>query len=321
MSKAIKLIRLGDNQEYQIENLEKQSHKEGQVLVKNIASGINQDDVFINIPADKPYVIPGYSASGEIIEIGANITGFKPGDSVVYMTKNSGSFQENTVVDYTDLISVPEEIYDKIAGASYYSGMMAHSLLKRVFIVNSNIIILIHNVTSGIGYILAQWADSLGAVVIGSVDDDSKNNFALKYGCKKVINYKSENWVQEIMEFTKGYGVNAIYDSLGNDTFEGNIKCITKMGILVCYGPQSKTITNIDSNKIAEKSLYITFPSIFDYKSNKMERVLSSDELFSMIKAGRIKVEISDEFGLDNASQAFEKIKNNNVMGSIIINI
>ena len=57
------------------------------------------------------------------------------------------------------------------------------------------------------------------------------------------------------------------------------------MGILVCYGPQSKIITNIDSNKIAEKSLYITFPSIFDYKSNKMERVLSSDELFSIIKA------------------------------------
>ena len=64
MSKAIKLIRSGDNQEYQIENLEKQSLKEVQVLVKNIASGINQDDVFINIPADKPYVIPGYSASG-----------------------------------------------------------------------------------------------------------------------------------------------------------------------------------------------------------------------------------------------------------------
>jgi NADPH2:quinone reductase len=222
------------------------------------------------------------------------------------MTKNSGSFQENTVVDYTDLISVPEEIYDKIAGASYYSEMMAHSLLKRVFIVNSNIIILIHNVTLGIGYILAQWANNLGAVVIGSVDDDSKNNFALKCGCKK---------------FTKGYGVNTVYDSLGKDTFEGNIKCITKMGMLVCYGPQSKTIANIDSNKIAEKSLYITFPSIFDYKSNKMKRVLSSDELFSMIEAGRIKVEISDEFGLDNANQAFEKIKNNNVMGSIIINI
>ena len=321
MSKAIKLIRSGDNQEYQIENLEKQSLKEGQVLVKNIASGINEDDLFINIPADKQYVIPGYSASGEIIEIGANITGFKPGDSVVYMTKNSGSFQENTVVDYTDLVSVPEEIYDKIAGASYYSGMMAHSLLKRVFIVNSNTIILIHNVTSGIGYILAQWANNLGAVVIGSVDDDSKNNFALKCGCKKVINYKSENWAQEIIEFTKGYGVNAVYDSLGKDTFEGNIKCITKMGILVCYGPQSKTIANIDSNKIAEKSLYITFPSIFDYKSNKMERVLSSDELFSMIEAGRIKVEISDEISLDNANQAFEKIKNNNVMGSIIINI
>ena len=321
MSKAIKLIKSGDNQEYQVENLERQMPQEGQVLIKNIALGINEDDVFINIPNNKPYVIPGYSASGEIIEIGANVTGVKSGDSVVYMTKNMGSFQENTVVNYADLISVPEEIYDRVAGAIYYSGMMAHSLLKKVFLVNSNIIVLIHNITSGVGYILAQWASDLGAIVIGSVDDDSKNNFALKYGCKKVVNYKSENWAQEVMEFTKGYGVNVIYDSLGKDAFESNIKCVTKMGILVCYGSKSKAMTNIDVNKIAEKSIYITFPSMFDYKNNKMERVLSSDELFSMIQAGRIKVEISEEFSLDNSSQAFEKIKNNNVMGSLVINI
>ena len=321
MSRIVKLTKSGDSQEIQIENLDKQSPQEKQVLVKNITAGINEDEVFLNIPNDKPYIIPGYSASGEISEVGANVTGFKPGDSIVYMTKNMGSFQENSIVNADDLVSLPEEIYGKTAGAIYYSGMMAHSLLKRVFIVNSNVIVLIHNVTSGIGYILAQWANDLGAVVIGSVDDNSKDEFAYNCGCKKVINYKSENWVKEIIEFTKGYGVNVVFDSLGANVFEGNIQCLTKMGILVCYSQKSKAMTNIDSGKIAEKSLYITFPSIFDYKSNKMERVLSSDEVFAMVKSGRIKVEIAGEFSLDTTNQAFEKIKNNNVMGSLVINI
>ncbi|WP_236870633.1 alcohol dehydrogenase catalytic domain-containing protein, partial [Candidatus Bandiella numerosa] len=129
---------------------------EGQILVKNIVAGINEDDVSINVPGDKRFIIPGYSASGDILQVGANVTGFRSGDSVAYFTRNMGCYQENSIVNAEDLIAVPEEIYQKTAGATYFAGMMAHSLLKRVYIIGSKSIVLIHNISSGIGYILAQ---------------------------------------------------------------------------------------------------------------------------------------------------------------------
>ncbi|MFK7761174.1 MAG: zinc-binding dehydrogenase [Candidatus Midichloriaceae bacterium] len=321
MPKSVKLIKSGDNQQLQIENIESQNPGEGQVLVKNMVAGINENDVFANVPSDKQFIVPGYSASGDILEVGSNVTGFKPGDSVVYFSKNMGCYQENTIVSAEDLIAIPEEIYKKTAAAAYFSGMMVHSLLKRVYIVDSKSIVLIHNVSSSIGYILAQWANDLGAIVIGSVDSDSKTTFALECGCRKVVNYQSENWEQEIIEFTKGYGVNIIYDSLGGIIHDKNIACLTKMGILVYYGAKLNQMSSIDIAKISAKSLYITFPSIFDYKSNKMERVLCADEVFGMIIHDRIKITICDEFSLDDITQAYEKVRSNNIMGSAIIKI
>ncbi|MBY0580596.1 MAG: zinc-binding dehydrogenase [Rickettsiales bacterium] len=321
MPKSVKLVKSGDNQQLQIENIDSQNPGEGQILVKNIVAGINEDDIFVNVPEDKRFIVPGYSASGDVLQVGANVTGFRPGDSVVYFTKNMGSYQENAIVNAENFVAVPEEIYQKTAGATYFAGMMAHSLLKRVYIIGSKSIVLIHNISSGIGYILAQWANDLGAIVIGSVDSDNKKAFALEHGCRTVVNYQSENWQQEIMEFTKGYGVNIIYDSLGGIVHDKNIACMTKMGILVYYGARLNQMANIDINKLSAKSLYITFPSIFDYKSNKMERVLCADEVFGMIKAGRIKVKICDEYSLDNISQAYDKVKSNNFMGSALINI
>lgn len=321
MPKSVKLIKSGDNQQLQIENIESQNPGEGQALVKNMVAGINENDVFANVPSDKQFIVPGYSASGDILEVGSNVTGFKPGDSVVYFSKNMGCYQENTIVSAEDLIAIPEEIYKKTAAAAYFSGMMVHSLLKRVYIVDSKSIVLIHNVSSSIGYILAQWANDLGAIVIGSVDSDSKTTFALECGCRKVVNYQSENWEQEIIEFTKGYGVNIIYDSLGGIIHDKNIACLTKMGILVYYGAKLNQMSSIDIAKISAKSLYITFPSIFDYKSNKMERVLCADEVFGMIIHDRIKITICDEFSLDDITQAYEKVRSNNIMGSAVIKI
>ena len=321
MPKSVKLIKSGDNQQLQIENIESQNPGEGQALVKNMVAGINENDVFANVPSDKQFIVPGYSASGDILEVGSNVTGFKPGDSVVYFSKNMGCYQENTIVSAEDLIAIPEEIYKKTAAAAYFSGMMVHSLLKRVYIVDSKSIVLIHNVSSSIGYILAQCANDLGAIVIGSVDSDSKTTFALECGCRKVVNYQSENWEQEIIEFTKGYGVNIIYDSLGGIIHDKNIACLTKMGILVYYGAKLNQMSSIDIAKISAKSLYITFPSIFDYKSNKMERVLCADEVFGMIIHDRIKVTICEEFSLDDITQAYEKVRSNNIMGSAVIKI
>ena len=319
MGKAITLKQIGGEQVLEAKNAEINKPEEGEVLVKNITVGISEDDVCLNVNA--PYIIPGYSASGDIIKVGANVSGFSVGNSVVYMSRDMKCYQESCLVNTNNLIALPEKINHKTAAAAYFAGMIAHTLLKRVYLVRPEIILLIHDATSGIGHILAQWANILGAIVIGSVDHDNKKDFALEHGCHKVLNYNAEVWDKDVMEITKNYGVNVVYDPLGKKTFDASIRCITKMGIMVCYGEKSRSIGDIDIAKLSEKSLYITRPSVFDYKSNKMELLLTADEVFSMISSGKIKISIDSEYSLDNIKEAHRKLKNNEAVGSMIANV
>jgi NADPH2:quinone reductase len=293
-----------------------------QVVVKNVAVGINEDDALLDMMIDDTSfsVIPGYNASGHIVEVGADVKNFSPNNSVVYFSKNMGCYQESCVVNERDLIALPKEIRHKDA-AIYFAALYAHTAVKRIFLIQPQMIVLIHNVTSGIGYLLAQCANTAGAIVIGTIDSDNKKDFALKYGCHKVVNYISETWDKEVMDITKNYGVNVVYDSLGTKTLDASMRCLTKMGILVCYGARSRLIKHVDVRKLHAKSLYITFPSIFDYKANRIELVLSANDVFGMISSKEIKIKIDSEYRLENMLNAHKKLKNNDVMGSMIANI
>ena len=319
MGKAITLQQVGNEQVLKIENVEVGKPKQGEVLVKNIAIGINKDDIYTKLSTDSSPVIPGYSASGEIVEIGANVSGFSPGNLVVYLARNMGCYQELCIVNQNDLIAIPEEINHKTIAAAYFAGMMAHALVKRVYLVRSEIILLIHDAASDIGHILTQWANILGATVIGSVDSDDKKDFALKHGCHDVVNFNYENWDKDIMKMTKNYGVNVVYDPLGKTTFDSSIKCLTKMGIMICYGAESQSIGAIDIRTLSEKSLYITCPSVFDYKSNKMELLLTADEIFNIINSGKIRISIDSEYNFNNIAEAHQKIKNNKTVGLMLL--
>ena len=317
MGKAIVLNQIGGEPTLQIQNIDLKGPKDGQVLVKNVAIGINEDDIHINTQG----AIPGYSASGDIVEIGDNVSGFAIGDSVAYMSKNIGCYQEYCVVNANDLVALPDSMYHKTAAAAYFSCMMAHALAKRVFFIRPNMVVLIHDAASGIGYILSQLAKISGAIVIGTVDDDEKKEFALKHGCHKVINYSSGICEKEALNITQNQGVNAVYDQRGIEGFDESIKCLTKMGKMVCYGAKAQSIKQLDTSRLAEKSIYLTFPSIFDYKENRMELVLSANDVFGMIAAGEIKIKIDSEYSLERIAQAHQKLKTNKIMGSILANI
>ena len=314
MGKAVTLQQVGNEQVFKIENAEVNKPKQGEVLVKNTVIGINEDDFYSD--TNSSTIIPGCSGSGQILEVGAGVSGFAAGDRVVYLSK--GCYQESCIVNQNDLIVIPEESNSRIIGATYFAGIMVHTLVKRVYLVRPEVILLIHDATSGIGHILTQWANILGATVIGSVDSDDKKGFALQHGCHNVVNFNSESWDKDIMEMTKNYGVNVIYDPLGKKTFDNSIKCLIKIGIMVCYGPKSQSIGAIDINSLSKKSLYITSPSVFDYQPNKMELLLTANEVFGMISTGKIKVNIDSEYTLENIGEAYQKLKSNKTMGLMV---
>ena len=86
--------------------------------------------------------------------------------------------------------------------------------------VESGHTILVHAAAGGVGSLLCQWANALGATVIGTVSNEEKAAQATQDGCHHVIIYTKEDVVARVKEITSGKGLNVVYDSVGKDTYK-----------------------------------------------------------------------------------------------------
>jgi NADPH:quinone reductase len=293
-----------------------------EVTVKHIACEVNFLDVYHRkgiYPLDANPKIPGVSAVGYIEKLGKNVKGFREGDRVGYVCKFGGGYSVKRNINQSVIFSIPEQIPDYIAAASIVKGLTAHYLCKETFIVKPGVAVLIHAAAGGVGQILARWCNMLGALVIGTVGSEEKKGIALKAGCHKVINYQTENWVEKVLKYTNSIGVNCVYDSVGQATFSSSLECLMKIGILVSYGASSGSIQPFDIGLLSGKSLFFTKPSLFDYKENRLNLVLSAGELFENIKEELLVINEPTRFPLIEAAKAHSDLESRKTTGSSIL--
>ena len=125
---------------------------------------------------------------------------------------------------------LPAEISDEVAASIMLKGMTAQYLLRRTYKVGPETTLLFHAAAGGVGLIACQWAASLGATVIGTVGSAGKALIARAHGCTHVINYREEDFVTMVKAYTKGKGVDVVYNSIGKDTFPGSLDCLKPLG-------------------------------------------------------------------------------------------
>ncbi|CAI9774976.1 unnamed protein product [Fraxinus pennsylvanica] len=138
--------------------------------------------------------------------------------------------------------------------------------------------ILIHAAAGGTGSLLCQWANALGATVIGTVSTKEKAAQAKDDGCHHVIIYKEEDFVTRVNEITSGKGVEVVYDSVGKDTFEGSLACLKLRGCMVSFGQSSGTPDPVPLSAIAAKSLFLTRPTLKHYTVTRDEFLEAAGE-------------------------------------------
>jgi NADPH2:quinone reductase len=292
-----------------------------QVLISHKAIGVNFLDIYYrkglhkldNLPA-----ILGTEACGYIEKLGQGVTGFKVGDKVAYATSITGAYCRARIIDTKYLVGVPDVISDELAAAFLAKGLTAHFLLKRCYFLRKDDTILVHAAAGGVGRILCQWAKYIGAKVIGTVGSDEKVKIAKASGCTHVINYNKSNFKDEVLAIAPE-GVGVVYDAVGKDTFLDSVACLKKFGLMVSYGQASGAIDPVDISIFSKKSTFFTRPSLFDYKSNRMELVLGAAEVFEMIKNKRFKLEKYNSYSLDNVAQAHTDIELRKTTGSTIL--
>jgi len=221
---------------------------QGQVRLRHKAVGLNYIDTY---QRSGLYQLPmpsglGSEGAGVVEEVGAGVTGLKPGDRVAYAGGPIGAYAEERVMPADRLVPVPDGITDQQAAGMMLKGMTAWYLVRRTHPVKRGETILIHAAAGGVGLIVSQWAKHLGATVIGTVGDEEKAALAKRNGCDYPILYKHEDFVAKVNDLTQGKKLPVVYDSVGKDTFYKSLDCLAPLGLMASFGQSSGAIGPVD---------------------------------------------------------------------------
>lgn len=298
---------------------------ENEVQVENKAIGINYIDTYIRSGLYPPPALPsglGTEAAGVVSKIGKGVTHIKAGDRVVYAQSSLGAYSEVHNVPADKVALLPDAISYEQAAASFLKGLTVFYLLRKTYEIKPDEPFLFHAAAGGVGLIACQWAKALGSKLIGTVGSAQKAERAKQAGAWQVINYKEESIVERVREITGGKKVRVVYDSVGKETWEASLDCLQRRGLMVSFGNASGPVTGVNLGILNQKgSLFVTRPSLNGYVTSRAELEEASNELFSLIASGVIKVDVAPEqrFALKDAQKAHETLESRTTQGSSLL--
>lgn len=124
---------------------------------------------------------------------------------------------------------------------------------------------------------------------------------------------------KRVRELTSGVGVNVVFDSVGQATFEASLDSLKRRGLMVCVGTASGPVPPFNPHLLARKgSLYLTRPALADYIADSAEKAELAAEIFGHVAAGRIQIEINQRYALEDAVQAHCDLEARKTTGSSI---
>ena len=321
MAYAIRVHETGGPEVLSWEEVEVSDPGPGQVRIAQRAAGLNYIDVYHRTglyPQPLPF-IPGVEGAGVVDSVGDGVAGLRAGDRVAYAGP-IGGYAELRLLDAGRVVKLPDRIAFDLAAAMMLQGMTARMLLRSVFPVSSGDTILVHAAAGGVGLMMCQWANALGATVIGTVSTDEKAGIAKAHGCDHAIVYTREDFVAEVERITEGAKLAVVYDSVGRETFRRSLDCLRRRGLMVSFGQASGPVEPFAPTLLSQKgSLFLTRPTLFDYIAERRELEESAAELFDMVGSGKVKVEIGQRFPLNEAAEAHRTLEARSTSGSTVL--
>jgi len=323
MPHAIRIHEVGGPEVLKWEEVEVGEPGPGEVRILQSAAGLNFIDVYhrTGLYAQKMPFTPGVEGAGTVEAVGEAVQGLKPGDRVAY-SGPVGGYAEQRLIDADRLVKLPDDVSFEQAAGMMLQGMTARMLLRAVYPVKSGDTILVHAAAGGVGLILCQWASALGATVIGTVSTEEKAELARAHGCHHPILYTRQDFVAEVDKLTAGQKLPVVYDSVGKNTFMQSLDCLRPRGLMVSFGNASGPVDPISPLLLSQKgSLFLTRPTLFHYVATRPELELAAQELFDVVRSGKVEIEIKQRFPLKDAGEAHRALEARKTSGSTILTI
>ena len=322
MTHIVRIHKTGGPEVLSWEEVELGKPGPGEVLIRQTAVGLNYIDTY-NRSGVYPLKLPsglGGEGAGVVETVGAGVVDLKPGDRVAYGNAPIGAYAEARLVPADRLVKLPPGVTDQQAAAMMLKGLTAQYLLRQTYRLKPGETILFHAAAGGVGSIACQWAKHLGATVIGTAGGDAKVKLAKANGCDHVIDYNKEDFVIRVAEITEGKKLPVVYDSVGKDTFMKSLDCLAPLGLMVAFGQSSGLVEPFSVNILTGKgSLYLTRPTLGHYASTPERLRAMAKELFDVVAAGIVKIEIGQTYKLKDVAQAHRDLEGRKTTGSTVL--
>lgn len=293
------------------------------VIVSLVASGVNFIDIYFRkglYKAETPILL-GSEGAGVVARVGSDVTEFDPGDRVAFAMFR-GSYAEEVAIPAAQLVEIPEDVSFQTAAAVMLQGMTAHYLTQSTFPLGVGQTCLVHAAAGGAGGMIVQMAKLAGARVIGTTSTEAKAEEARALGAEHVILYTEQDFETEVKRLTDGRGVDVVYDSVGQATFDKSLKVLRPRGLLALFGQSSGPVAPIDPTILNTRgSVFLTRPSLAHYIATRDELLWRASELMAHVASGALKVRVSRVYPLADAAAAHRDLESRTTTGALVLSV
>lgn len=327
MTQAVRIRQIGGPEVLELADVDVGQPGPGEIRIKHHAVGLNFIDVYHRTglyPLPMPASI-GMEAAGIVEAVGEGVTHLKAGDRAAYASQPPGAYCEARVMPAKTVCKLPDAIDFETGAAMMLKGLTAQYLLKRTQPqggLKEGDFVLFHAAAGGVGLIACQWAKAMGLQLIGTAGTDEKCALAKSLGATHMINYSKEDFLPRVKEITGGKGVKVVYDSVGKDTWDKSLDCLSPFGLMASFGNASGPVPPFAPGILGPKgSIYVTRQTLFTHIATREGTQQMADDLFAAVTGGKVKIRIDQRYPLAQVQQAHRDLEARKTTGSTILTL
>lgn len=298
----------------------------GEILIEVAAAGINRPDVFQRLglyppPPGAPET-PGLEVAGTVVALGDGAARWKPGDKVCALV-GGGGYAQYCVAHASHALPVP----------SGFSMAEAAALPETFFTVWTNVfergalqageVLLVHGGSSGIGTTAIQLGAAFGARVFATAGSAEKCAVCEELGAEKAINYRTEDFVDEMAARTEANGADVILDMVGGDYIERNMACAAMGGRIVWIAFLGGSVAEVNFMPVMLKRLTLTGSTLRARAVEEKAAIARAleEKVWPLLDRGAVRPRIDTAFPLAEAAKAHALMESSSHIGKIVLTI
>lgn len=297
---------------------------DGEVLVEVVAGAVNRADIlqrqgfYDPPPGSSPY--PGLECSGRIAAVGAGVSGWAVGDEVCALLAGGG-YAEKVAVPAGQLLPLPKGLDLKQAAALPEVVCTVWSNVFMIAQLRPGETLLVHGGSSGIGTMAIQLAKAVGAKVAVTAGTREKLERCAALGADILINYREQDFVEEVKKASDGAGADVILDNMGAKYLDRNLRALAVSGRLAVIGMQGGIKGELNIATLLNKRAAISATSLRARPLGEKAAIVAAvrEHVWPLIDGGHVRPVVDREIPMSDAAAAHRVVEESGHVGKVLL--